>query len=167
MVFEHIDEKEAVKRAALIEINGFRFYNLLAERTESRDAKAVFKKLAEDERKHLKIIENKFYPEAGFNEQITEEELQIEEYVEHTGAADIFTRRINIEALLKIVDTTKKALNVALDTERHSVKYFEELGRKTSAIEARKIYNELAEEEKAHVSEIEALMNSDGAAWKK
>ncbi|MBI2412427.1 MAG: ferritin family protein [Deltaproteobacteria bacterium] len=158
MTFEHMEEKEAVKRAALIEVNGYRFYHLLAERTESGRAKTVFKKLAEDEKKHLKVIENKYFPGAGFGDQVTDEELVIEDYIDSMGAADIFTKRINVEDLLRIVDTTKKALIVALDTERHSVRYFEDLSKRSKTAEGRSMYNALADEERAHVSEIEGLL---------
>ncbi|MBI4949025.1 MAG: ferritin family protein [Deltaproteobacteria bacterium] len=158
MTFEHLEEKEAVKRAALIEVNGHRFYSLLAERTESGRAKTVFHKLAEDEKKHLKIIEGKYFTEAGFGEQVTDEEIVIEDYLHSIGADNIFTKRINVEELLRVVDTTKKALTVALASERHSVRYFEDLSKRSKTPEGRSMYNALADEERSHVSEIEALL---------
>lgn len=157
-MFDHIEEKEAVKTAALIEVNGYRFYKLMAERTDNKEAKAVFKRLAEDEKKHLKLIETKFFPEAGFSDQITEEELEIEDYLEKEGKADIFTRRIDVDALLRQIDDPKKALIVALDTERHSVKFFENLSGRSRTEEGRRMYKELAEEEMSHVSQIEAML---------
>ena len=42
-MFEHIEEKEAVKTAALLEVNGYRFYKLLAEKTENKQAKTVLR----------------------------------------------------------------------------------------------------------------------------
>ena len=42
MAFEHIEEKEAVKKAALIEENGIRFYTLMAEKTTDEKARATF-----------------------------------------------------------------------------------------------------------------------------
>ena len=78
-MFEHLEEKEAVKTAALIEINGYRFYRLLADRTENSEVKAVFKKLADDEKKHLKMIENEKKNKAGIDEQRTEEEHEKDE----------------------------------------------------------------------------------------
>lgn len=157
-MFEHLEEKEAVKTAALIEVNGYRFYKLLANRAESKEVKAAFKRLADDEKKHLKVIETMFFPEAGFSEQVTEEELEIEDYIEREGRADLFTRRINIDDLVASIDTQKKALMVALDTERHSVHFFKNLSAKSSTEEGRRIYEELAEEEMSHVSQIEAML---------
>lgn len=158
MYFDHLEEKEAVKKAALIEQNGHRFYTLLAANTDDRDAQAVFKRLAADETKHLKVIEKRFFPEAGLGEHITDEELALEEYIEGSGASDIFTRRIDVDALVKLIDHPRKALIVALDTERYSVEFFEELSRKAGEEEARNLYKELAEEERSHVRDIEDLL---------
>ncbi len=158
MVFENIEEKEAVKRAALIEVNGYRFYTLLADRVEDIETKKVLLRLASDEKKHQRLIENRFFPEAGFSpEMITDEELVIEEYIDKSGVADIFSRRVDVDALIKMVDTTKKALILALDTERNSVEYFEALARRAHGA-ARGIYKELAEEERRHVGLIEGLL---------
>lgn len=160
MLFDHIEEKEAVIKAAMIEQNGYKFYKMLAERTEDKDAKYLFRKFAHDEIRHLKTIENKYFPGAGFNDQITEEELEIESYIERSGAADIFTKRINVGALIKVLDNPKKALLIALDTERHSVEFFGDLAKRARTEEGRKLYSELAEEEKAHVTEIEGMLNA-------
>lgn len=157
-MFEHLEEKEAVKTAALIEVNGYRFYKLLADRTENKEVKAIFKKLADDEKKHLKVIETMFFPEAGFTEQITEEEIEIEDYLEREGRADLFTRRINVDDLVASIDTQKKALMVALDTEKHSVHFFQHLLNRSSTEEGRHLYRELVEEEMSHVSQIEAML---------
>lgn len=158
MLFDHIEEKEAVKTAALIEDNGYRFYTLLSENTTDARTKAAFKKLAEDEKKHLKILEKKFFPAAGLTEEITEEELVIEGYLEKSGIGDIFTRRVNVAELIKLIDTPRKALIIALDTERYSVKYFENLSSRSQTEEGRKIYRGLLEEEKSHVSQIESML---------
>jgi rubrerythrin len=158
MYFDHLEEKEAVKKAALLEENGFKFYTLLAENTADEKARAVFKQLAGEETRHLKLIESRFFPEAGYGEQITDEELAIEAYIEKTGGADIFTKRIDVDALVRLIDHPRKALIVALDTERHSVEFFDNLSQKAGTEEARTIYKELADEERSHVRHIEVLL---------
>jgi len=163
VIFEHLEEKEAAKKAALIEVNGYRFYTMLAERTASAEAKKVFKRLAKDEREHRDLIEKRFFPEAGFGDLITGEEIEIESYIEKTGTADIFTRRLDVERLVSLVDTTRKALTLALDTERHSVALFEALSAKAHSEEAARIYADLVEQEKTHVALIEGLLAAEDA----
>lgn len=162
MLFDHIEEKEAVKRAALIETNGYKFYSRLAEKTADKKTKAVFKTLADDEKKHLKTIEKVYFPEAGFTDTITDEEIALEDYLKRSGAADIFTKRIDVDKLIKLVDEPKKALFVALDTERYSVEYFEGLAKSSISEDGKRICAELAEEERTHVKHIEELLASAG-----
>ncbi|MEE9591452.1 MAG: ferritin family protein, partial [Thermodesulfobacteriota bacterium] len=94
MLFEHLEEKEAVKKASLIEKNGYAFYAHLAERAEDRDIKVTLKKLASEEKRHMKVLEDKYYPEAGFGDLITNEEIDIEEYVNKTMDEKVFTLNI-------------------------------------------------------------------------
>ncbi|MFQ5441493.1 MAG: ferritin family protein [Thermodesulfobacteriota bacterium] len=158
MSFERLEEKEAVKKAAMIEVNGYKFYTLLADRIKDDGAREVLKSLAKEEEKHLKVIEELFFPDAGFSDEIDEEELGIEDHIERSGEADIFTWRINVGGLIEALDDPKKALVLALDTERFSVKFFTGLSEKAETPEAKKLYRELAEEERYHVARIEGLL---------
>ena len=151
MLFEHLEEKEAVEIASLIERNGFAFYSILADKAEHKSVKAVFKKLAKAEKSHIKILENKYYPEAGFGDQITEEELNIEDYVARTADPKIF---------IKAIDSVKKAVMLAILTEKYASEYFEGMAKRASSEDGAKMYRELADEEKGHVKELEAVLKT-------
>lgn len=159
MAFEHLDEKEAVKRAALLEKNGYKFYTLLQDKTANKDVKKAFKGLAKDELRHLRLFEKRFFPGAGFSDDlVTEEEAAIEMNLEKAGSSDIFTKRVDVDALVRAIKDTRGALITALYTERHSVEYFEALAKDAVGPEAKKLYSGLADEERGHVAEIEALL---------
>ena len=160
MTFEHLEEKEAVEIASLIEKNGFAFYSILADKTDDKKVKAAFKKLAKDEKRHLKILEKRYYPEAGFGYQVTEEEIAIEDYISRTVDPKIFTEEINIEKLIQVIDSVKKAVILAVHTERYSAEYFEGMARKASTMEGAEMYRELAEEEREHVKVLENVLKS-------
>lgn len=161
-MFEKIDEKEAVILAAMIEKNGVFFYNLLAAKSKEKEVHDIFKKLASDEANHLKILEKVYFPEAGLNDQITDEEIMIEENISHIGAADLFTKRVDMKKLVDIVgDDPKKALMVALEMERKSYEYFFSLQKHTVDEHARKIYSDLAEEEQDHIRQINKLLEQE------
>ncbi|MBI3754271.1 MAG: ferritin family protein [Deltaproteobacteria bacterium] len=160
MTFEHLEEKEAVEVASLIEKNGFAFYSLLADKTEDKKIKTVFKKLAKDEKRHLKIFEKKYFPEAGFGEEITEEELAIEDYVARTADPKIFTEEIDVERLVHVIDSMKKAVILAIHTERYASEYFEGMAQKASTKEGARMYRGLAHEERGHAQELEAILKS-------
>lgn len=160
MTFEHLEEKEAVETASLIERNGFAFYSILADKTEDKKIKAVFKRLAKDEKKHMKILEAKYYPDAGFGEQITDEEIAIEDYVRRSADPKIFTEEIDVEKLVHAIDSIKKAVILAIHTERYSAEYFEGLAKKASTKEGIRMYAELADEEREHVKALENILKS-------
>lgn len=159
MLFDHIEEKEAVMRAAMIEVNGLRFYTALARLTEDKAAKEVFKRLAGEEKGHLKTIEKTYFPEAGFLvDEVTEEEVAIEEYIRNNQPSDVFTKRIDMDKFIRQIDSPKKALTVALNAERYSVEYFDDMAARVKTEEGRRICKELAEEERGHVAHIEELL---------
>lgn len=130
MVFEHLEEKEAVEIASLIERNGFAFYSILADKVEDKTVKDVFKKLAKEEKRHINVLEKRYYPEAGFGEQITDEEIAIEDYVSRSADPKIFTEEINVERLVQAIDSVKKAVILAIHTERYASEYFEGMAKK-------------------------------------
>ena len=162
MPFEHIEEKEAVERAAFIEDNGYAFYIGLAEKTENAKAAKVFKKLAADEKRHKKVLEDRFFKEAGFPDYITDEEIEIEKFVRDEGVPDLFARNIDMEKLVSLIDDDNKAILIAIETERHSAKYFEVLSEKAVSEDGKRFYLELAEEETLHVRELQALLEEKG-----
>ncbi len=158
MSYEQFEEKEAVKISAVIEANGFKFYTILALRVSDPAVKSVLSDLARDEKKHLRIIEDKFFPKAGFNEQITDEEVAMEANIERSGQADIFTRHVDMEEIINVLETPLKALELALDAEKYSVVFFGELAEKAETPEARSIYEAFVEEETRHVAKVEGLI---------
>ena len=160
MVFEHIEEKEAVEIASLIERNGFAFYSILADKAEDKAVKDVFKRLAKEEKRHISILEKRYYPEAGFGEEITEEELTIEDYVSRAADPKIFTEEINVEKLVHAIDSVKKAVILAIHTEKYASEYFEGMAEKATTKGGAAMYKELADEERGHVKALEAVLKS-------
>lgn len=159
-MFEHFEEQEAVKISAMIEKNGYAFYSQLIEKFTDEKILVVLKKLRDDEKKHLHTIEHRYFKEAGLGDTITEEELEVELYVEKKEMPDLFTRNIDITKLVASIDEPRQALLLAMDTERHSVVFFENLAKEASSEEARHIYTELLNEEKGHIEQIRVLLES-------
>ncbi len=159
-MFEQFEEQEAVKKSAMIEKNGFAFYSQLVKKFNDAGIIEVLKKLRDDEKKHLDTIEHKYFKEVGFGDTITEEEVEVELYVEDKGVPDLFTRNIDMKKLVASIDEPCQALKLAMDTERHSVVFFENLAKEASTEEARHIYTALANEEKGHVEQIRAILES-------
>ncbi|NOS35710.1 MAG: hypothetical protein GQ522_03635 [Deltaproteobacteria bacterium] len=159
-MFEHMEEKEAVKIATLIEKNGYAFYKYMAKKTEDKRVKAIMERLAEEESRHMKIIEDKFYPEVGFGDLITEEEIDMEEHVDHTTNPKIFALNIDMEKLVNSIDSVRKAVLLAVQAERYAAEFFEGLAEKAETEDGRRMYQSLVEEEKGHARALVALLDT-------
>ncbi|HHL39459.1 MAG TPA: hypothetical protein ENJ37_03030 [Deltaproteobacteria bacterium] len=159
MPFEHTEELEAVKTAALIENNGMAFYSLLKERIDDPRISEVFSALASEEKGHLANIESSYYPRAGLGDAVTDEELDMEEYVKK-ASPDIFTRRISMERLVETIDNPRQAVIIALDAERYAAEYFTSMAEKSGSEAARSIWLDLAEEERGHARRLKALLDA-------
>jgi len=161
---DRVEEIEAVKKAAMLEANGHRFYAMLAERTRSPQAREVFARLAEDELQHKSVIEKEFFAGAGLGGwRAGADEKEADERIAAQGAPDLFARRVNVERLLEIVDTTAKALILARDAELHAVRFFRNLSLRARSARARQVYAALVEEEQGHVDMLNALLAEEGA----
>ncbi len=159
-MFEHMEEKEAVKIATLIEKNGYAFYKHLAKKTEDKGIKAIMERLAAEEARHMKVIEEKFYPEVGFGDLITEEEIDMEEHVDHMTNPKIFAMNIDMEKLVHSIDSVRKAVLLAVQAERYAAEFFEGLAEKAETEDGRRMYRSLVEEEKGHARALVALLDT-------
>ena len=159
-MFEHMEEKEAVKIATRIEENGYAFYTLLAKKADDKKVKEVLKRLAAEESRHMKVIEEKFYPQAGFSDIITEEEIDMEEHVDLTADPRIFALNIDIEKLVHSIDSVKKAILLAVQAERYAAEFFEAMAGKASTEEGKRMYQSLVEEERGHAKALAALVET-------
>jgi len=159
-MFEHMEEKEAVKIATRIEENGYAFYTLLAKKADDKKVKEVLKRLAAEESRHMKVIEEKFYPQAGFSDIITEEEIDMEEHVDLTADPRIFALNIDIEKLVHSIDSVKKAILLAVQAERYAAEFFESMAGKATTEEGKRMYLSLVEEERGHAKALAALVET-------
>ncbi len=155
-----IEEKEAVKIASMIERNGMAFYSRLANEVEDGGVKHVLERLVDDEKRHARTLEEVYYPDAGFGEEITEEEVDLEDFVSKNKDPAIFTRNIDIDKVVGALKGVREALLFALHTERFSVDYFEEMSEKAGTERGRQMYKRLADEERGHVELVEDLLRS-------
>ncbi|MBI5893916.1 MAG: ferritin family protein [Deltaproteobacteria bacterium] len=158
MEFEHIEEIEAVKIASLIEKNGFSFYTSLSKRAEDKAIKDILIKLAADEKKHINLLEKKFYSKAGLGEQITEEELDVEDYVEKNIHPAMFTKNVDMNRIINAIGSIKKAIILAINVEKQAGDFFDVMAKKAETEKGRTMYKMLADEERGHQRQLENIL---------
>lgn len=128
---------QALRKAAEAERGGARFYRMLADKSETERAYALFAKLSTDERKHAEALEQHAdqLSSGDHESELPEPALRNLEYV--PGWEDVET--INAD----------QAVEIALEAETHAALYYSTLADLTQG-EVRGFFEGLAQIEERH-----------------
>lgn len=152
--------RDALRMAIATERSGLEFYSRAARLTKDARGRAVFQKLAEEERHHLGTLEGRYA-------QLLTRDPQLETrptFLFFKGAAHgLFAE--GVDRLLQGVDD-QQALLVGIRCERGSHQFFKKYGERFEDSEGKQIFLEFAEEERAHLDllmrEYRALVKRQG-----
>ncbi len=133
--------------AKKMELEGEEYYNKLAESAKDKGLKKIFRDLAEDERKHYKIIDN------------------IENNIDfchdtYTKQQDntIFTNRFELDKINIIDKSQIKAYEHAAALEKESINFYNTKIKEAESDCESMLFNILMKEEKKHLEALEFLI---------
>jgi len=140
---------QLLKTAIKGEEDGYKFYNLLAEKTENVDAKRKLENLRDDEVGHkntlLEIYKNLVGGEVG---ELPDKGL--------TALAEVF-RKGHLDEL----KSEREFINLAIEAELAATNFYQEQSKKTEDPKFKAVFERLADEEHRHyellMAEREAL----------
>ncbi len=143
---------EVIREAIKLELNGQSFFENVADATHNALGKKMFTKLAQDEAQHLKIFSDIFTNMVG------------EDWKKHITDIKVNEKAPMIEALAKKVASAGKesraseleAISIAMDLERNAIDFFSGAAKKTTDVEARDVFNRIADEERLHFDLLQA-----------
>ena len=142
---EAVFARDALRIAIATERSGLDFYTRAANLTKDSRGRAVFQRLAGEEREHLSTLENRY-------RALTASDPQLESrpaFLFFKGAASgLFAE--GAEKLRKGVDD-QQALLIGIKCERGSHKFFKRYGERFEDSEGKRIFLEFADEERAHL----------------
>lgn len=145
------DELDKILKESLaIEQKGYRWYSEGAQRITNSLGRNLLKRLAEDEKIHMKKIKEIY-------ESLTNNTLQ-ETKIDPPNLAifdEIFNRiqsQINdaVEDLTAVGVDDEEIINVALELEAHSKFFYEDAAKKATEKVIKDFYHMLAKEEQSH-----------------
>lgn len=136
--------KELLKRAIKGEKDGLKFYTLLANKTENRDAKRKLQKLADDEKRHEAVLIDIY--KRMYNEEVGQ------------------LPKEGINALAKFFDAGKakekhtemQFIDLAIEAELSATNFYKETAAHIEDGNLQKICEDLAEEEFGHYELLQA-----------
>jgi len=146
--------KDAIKGAILLEINGRKFFNHAADVTQHERGKKMFKFLADEEIKHLETFSKLF-------SQI----LEGESWKDYVSTSETQGEAPLVEKLKERMKAEEgkgetQALSIGMQLERDAIEFFQKAASETSDPVAKKIFFEIAEEEKFHYDLLQAQHDS-------
>ena len=146
--------KEAIKTAIQMEKDGYSFYQKAAAQTSSNMGREIFESIAKDELQHLDVFEKMFKDEVG-----TSEWNDLVESSKKYADIQIFPKDLeSIEG--KDPDINEiDALRIAMDSEKEAIDYYSNIRENTDEDVAKKIIDEIIEQEKNHYRILEGEFN--------
>jgi Fur family ferric uptake transcriptional regulator len=157
---ELVFARDALRMAIATERSGLEFYTRAARMTKDARGRAVFQKLAEEEKEHLGTLQKRY-------RDLSAEDPQLESrptFLFFKGAASgLFAE--GAEELRKGVNDAQ-ALLIGIRCERGSHKFFKRYGERFEDSEGKQVFLEFADEERAHlellIREYKSLRDRQG-----
>ena len=153
--------RDALRIAIATERSGLEFYTRAARIAKDPRGRAVFLKLAEEEREHLATLEERY-------RRLLSRDAQLESrptFLFFKGAANgLFAE--GAEKLMAAGVGDRQALMLGIRCERGSHRFFKRYGERFEDSEGKQVFLEFAEEEKQHlellIREYRALVRRQG-----
>jgi Fur family ferric uptake transcriptional regulator len=142
---ELVFARDALRMAIATERSGLEFYTRAASMTKDARGRAVFQRLAEEEKEHLGTLQKRY-------RELSAQDPQLESrptFLFFKGAASgLFAE--GAEELRKGVND-EQALLIGIRCERGSHKFFKRYGERFEDSEGKQVFLEFADEERAHL----------------
>ena len=140
---------EIVEIRIQIEKNGRDFYNTLEKKSKNQRASEMFKYLAGEEEKHIKI----FQEILDKTEKYEPIGLYADEYFAYMNALAseyVFTKENKGEEIAKTIESDKEAVNMGIGFEKDSIIFYEGMKKAVPEYDL-KIVDELIMQEQRHL----------------
>lgn len=141
-----------IKYATTMEIGGRSFYEHVADVTENKLGKKMFRKLAEDESVHLKTFGDMFTDILGSEEW--KKYLNQEEYKKDTVVQEL-KERIEKQGT-KGHASELEALRIGMELERKSIDHYEKAAKEAKEAKAKEVFSKIIKEEMYHYDLLQA-----------
>jgi len=157
-VSERLRAEKTVVRDALevtlaIERLGYTFYTNASRKTVDSSGRRMFQRLAAEESDHLRRLQSEYRKLVDENEWLKREPARLP--VSRKIAQELFPQKDLLRSQVNDQTTELEALNIAMELERRSHRYFKDFAGQLRDSRSRKLFMEFAKEEQLH---FEALL---------
>jgi len=146
---------ELIEIAINIERNGVAFYQALADRTQNKDAKAIYDYLASEEMKHLSTFQDIL----NALDQYQPPEDYAEEYMLYLKSlvdSSVFSNVTEAQQKAEKISSEIEALDTGIQAEKDSILFYTEMQNFVRQPDQKIVLN-IIDEEKAHMRQLSQL----------
>lgn len=143
---------EIVEIGIQIENNGRDFYNMLAGRSENEQAREIFRFLAGEEEKHIRIFEGILEKTQKFAPQGLDADDYLR-YMKVLAEEHVFTQKDRGEEIARKTGSDKEAVEVAIRFEEDSIVFYTGIKRIVPEYD-HKVIEALIMQEEGHLMQL-------------
>lgn len=150
---------DAIKVSLCIEKEGLGFYEKAAKRVKSQKVKDMFRKLAEEEKEHIRSLQEK----ARFLQPVLSRRSEgghIDHFISRNLKGKVFPDLKGKSLDLADFENDERALELGIEAERKSIEALTCFLSSERKIDVRAIFMHLIVEEKRHLQALEELKRS-------
>lgn len=165
-----MNELDAARQAILNEEEGAAFYSLAADNTSNPDAKEAFLSLKDQELKHAEWLRS-LYNRLISTSSITNLEWETLAEIEFNRNAELKKRGVSPKIFSQAGTTFKFAVTelsvyaAGILMEKDSMEFYQKAAANAESLEAKKLFETLAEWEKGHFDELTAIHTALKEYW--
>jgi rubrerythrin len=149
----HDDIREVLKKAYQIEVDGYTFYSMAADRADKPAVAELFDKLAHDEVQHkayLKSVMGSYEDKGVAAFTIARRDPELKAFTD-----TIYTEAFREQA--RDADFEMGVLSIGMTLETRAIQYFSRAAETASEQEVKDFYQFLADWEKGHLEALQKL----------
>jgi len=147
---------DVLRKAFQVEVDGFTFYSMTAERADKPAVKKLFERLARDETEHqayLRAVMRRYEEHGVGSFQIDRRDPDLGEF-----SSQIFTDEFKEQAGGELFETG--VLSIGIQLESNAVEFFSTAAREATEAQVAGFYRFLADWEGSHLRTLQHLFDS-------
>ena len=147
---------DVLKKAFQVEVDGFTFYSMTAERATKPAVQKLFEKLARDETEHqgyIKAVMRRYEDLGASSFRFDRRDPDLGEF-----SSEIFTESFKEQAQGEIFETG--ALSIGIQLESNAVEFFSSAAQEASDLQVKGFFRVLADWEGSHRRILQKLYDS-------
>ncbi len=149
---QKIFARDALELTLAVERRGYSFYINASKKTQNPDGRRMFQDLAEEESDHLDKLQHEYRVLIDEHSWLRREPARLP--VSRKIADQIFPERELLNVDVQDRTTHLEALEIAIDLERKSHRFFTDFAKQLDDPRGRKIFRDFADEERTHLESL-------------